>query len=116
MYVRRMLDAYCATPGTVGVVRRSDRLFVLRLHECALSLGVVENAMTLAAARRLARPHDDSPLRTIRSLAYFSPVVDELLQSQLSPEYSQDLRQRTQNITAPDNYQRQQNKARLRRG
>ena len=48
--------------------------------------------MTLAAARRLARPDDAPPLSTIRSLAYFSPVIDELLQSQQSQEYCRYLR------------------------
>ena len=91
-YVRRVLDAYCATPGTVGVIRRSDRLFALQLHKRLVPLEVIENAMTLAAARRLARPDDAPPLSTIRSLAYFSPVIEELLQSQPSPEYFRHLR------------------------
>ena len=39
----------------------------------------VENALTLAAARRLARPADAPPLGIIRSLAYFSPVIEEVL-------------------------------------
>jgi len=99
-YVRRVLDAYRATPGTMGIVRRSDRLFAVQLHERAVPLDVIENAMTLAAARRLARPDDAAPLSTIRSLAYFSPVIDELLQSQPSPEYFRHLRQRLQKLTS----------------
>jgi hypothetical protein len=93
-YVRRVLAAYCATPGTVGVVRRPDRLFALQLYERAVPLDVVENAMTLAAARRLARPADAPPLSVIRSLAYFSPVIDEVSQAQPSPQYFQHLRSR----------------------
>jgi hypothetical protein len=98
-YVRRVLDAYRTTPGTVGIVRRSDRLFALQLHERTVPLDAIENAMTLAVARRLARPDDAPPLSTIRSLAYFSPVIDELLQSQPSPEYFRHLRQRMQKIS-----------------
>ncbi len=44
-------------------------------------------ALILAAARRLFRPADAPLLPTIRSLAYFSPVIDEVLGSNLSQEY-----------------------------
>jgi hypothetical protein len=79
-YVRRLLEAYRATPGTAGVVRRPDRLFAAQLHERSVPLETVENALTLAAARRSARPADAPPLGTIRSLAYFSPVIEEATQ------------------------------------
>jgi hypothetical protein len=61
-------------------------------------LEVAENALTLAAARRLARPADAPPLGIIRSLAYFSPVIEEVLSLTVSPEYFRFLRQR---ITTP---------------
>ena len=95
-YVRRLLDAYRSTPGTTGVVRRADRLFAARLHERGVPLETIRNALTLAAARRSARPTDASPLGMIRSLAYFSPVIDEVLQLKVGPEYFQHLRNRLQ--------------------
>jgi hypothetical protein len=61
-YVRRLLEAYCATAGTCGAVRRPDRLLAAQLHQRGVALEVVENALTLAAARRLMRPADASPL------------------------------------------------------
>ena len=73
-YVRRLLEAYRATPGTCGAVRRPDRLLAAQLYQRGVPLEVVENALTLAAARRLARAADAPPLGIIRSLAYFSPV------------------------------------------
>ena len=99
-YVRRVLDAYCATPGTAGVVRRPDRLFASQLYERGVSLETVGNALTLAAARRSARPADAPPLGIIRSLAYFSPVIDEVLQLNVGPEYFQHLRNKLQRVTA----------------
>jgi hypothetical protein len=99
-YVRRLLDAYRGTPGTAGVVRRADRLFAAQLHARAVPLEVVENALTLAAARRLARPTDAPPLGVIRSLAYFSPVIEEVLQTQPSPVYFRHLRQRMAKLTS----------------
>ena len=99
-YVRRLLEAYCATPGTAGVVRRADRLFANQLYERGVSLETVGNALTLAAARRSARPADAPPLGIIRSLAYFSPVIDEVLQLNVGPEYFQHLRNKLQRVTA----------------
>ena len=59
----------------------------------------VENALTLAAARRLARPADAPPLAIIRSLAYFSPVIEEVLRLQVGPEYFHHLRNRIVSFT-----------------
>jgi hypothetical protein len=100
-YVRRLLEAYRATPGTCGAVRRPDRLLAIQLHERGVPLEAVENALTLAAARRLARPADAPPLGIIRSLAYFSPLIEEVLRLQVSPDYFRHLRNRLAKYTPP---------------
>jgi hypothetical protein len=93
-YVRRLLEAYRAAPGTAGVVRRPDRLLAAQLHQRGVPLEAVENAFVLAAARRTIRPADAAPLSTIRSLAYFLPVIEEVLQLKVSQEYFRHLRDR----------------------
>jgi hypothetical protein len=98
-YVRQVLQAYCATPGTAGVARRSDRIFAARLHDRGVPLTAVENALILAAARRSARPAHAPPLGTIRSLAYFAPVIDEVMQLKVGPEYFRHLRNKLQRST-----------------
>jgi hypothetical protein len=98
-YVRHVLEAYCATPGTAGVVRRADRLFAAQLYDRGVPLTTVENALILAAARRSMRPADALPLGTIRSLVYFAPVIDEVLQLKVGPEYFQHLRNKLQRVT-----------------
>ena len=95
-YVRRLLEAYRATPGTAGVVRRPDRLFAVQLHERGVPLETVENALILAAARSSVRPADAPPLGIIRSLAYFSPVIEEVLQLKVGQEYFHHLRNKLQ--------------------
>ena len=95
-YVHRILDAYRATPGTSGMVRRPDRVFAAQLHERGVPAETVENAFVLAAARRMVRPAGAAPLGTIRSLAYFSPVIEEVLQLKVGQEYFQHLRYRLQ--------------------
>ena len=95
-YVRRLLEAYRATPGTSGAVRRPDRLLAAQLYERSVSLEAVENALVLAATRRMIRPAGAAPLGSIRSLAYFSPVIEEVLQLPVSQEYFQYLRHKLQ--------------------
>jgi hypothetical protein len=97
-YVRRVLEAYCATPGTAGVVRRADRTFASQLQDRGVPLPAVENALILAAARRSVRPADAPPLGMIRSLAYFAPVIDEVLQLKIGPEYFRHLRNKLQQV------------------
>ena len=86
-YVRRVVDAYRRTPGTMGTVRRPDRVLAAQLYQRGVPLTAVENALVLATARRLVRPAEAPPLGAIRSLAYFLPVIEEVLQLRVSPEY-----------------------------
>ena len=95
-FVHRVLEAYRKTPGTMGTVRRPDRLLAEQLYQRGVSATIVENAFVLAAARRLMRPADAPPLATIRSLAYFLPVIDEVLGLSVSQDYFQHLRQKLQ--------------------
>ena len=91
-YVRQVLDAYRKTPGTTGTVRRPDRLLAAQLCQRGMPLATVENALVLAAARRLIRPAGSPPLDTIRSLAYFLPVINEVLNLRIHPDYFRYLR------------------------
>src|ERR1039457_2991132 len=95
-YVRRLLEAYRATPGTSGAVHRADRLLAAQLHERGVALEAVEKAFVLAATRRMIRPTGAAPRGTVRSLAYLSPVIEEVLQLQVGPEYFQRLRHKLQ--------------------
>ncbi|MBZ5729302.1 MAG: hypothetical protein LAP87_30545 [Acidobacteriia bacterium] len=93
-YVRQVLEAYRKTPGTTGTVHRADRLLAAQLYQRGLSVKVIENALVLATTRRLIRPADAPPLGTIRSLAYFLPVIEEVLELRVSPDYFEYLRYR----------------------
>ena len=91
-YIRHLLEAYRKTPGTMGTVRRADRMLAAQLYQRGVSVTVIENAFVLAATRRLMRPADAPPLGTIRSLAYFLPVIEEVLSLLVSPDYFRYLR------------------------
>ncbi|HEY1254513.1 MAG TPA: hypothetical protein VGF01_07010 [Terracidiphilus sp.] len=98
-YVQRVLEAYRKTPGTMGTVRRPDRLLAEQLYQRGMSVSVIENALTLAAARRLMRSADAPPLNSIRSLAYFLPVIEEVLGLRVSQDYFQHLRHKLERFT-----------------
>jgi hypothetical protein len=98
-YIQKVLSAYRQTPGTAGTVRRPDRLLAAQLHERGVPLMAVENALVLAAARRMVRPVGAPPLAPIRSLAYFSGVIEEVLTLRVSPGYFQHLRYKLQRLT-----------------
>jgi hypothetical protein len=91
-YIRKALSAYRQTPGTAGVPRRADRLLAAQWYARGVPLRAVENALVLAASRRLFRPAEAPPLGTIRSLAYFVPVLDEVLELTVSQDYFRYLR------------------------
>jgi hypothetical protein len=95
-YIQKVLDAYRQTPGTTGMVRRPDRLLACELYGRGVPLCAVENAFVLATSRRQIRPTGAPPLNTIRSLAYFSPVIEEVLESRVNPEYYRYLRNKIQ--------------------
>ena len=98
-YIRRVLGAYRKTPDTMGTIRRPDRVLAAQLYQRGISVSVIENAFLLAATRRLMRPADAPPLSPIRSLAYFLPVIEEVLGLRVSPDYFQYLRHKLERIT-----------------
>jgi hypothetical protein len=97
-YIHQVLEAYRNTPGTMGTVRRPDRVVAAQLYQRGVCVSVIENTFVLAAARRLIRPADAPSLATIRSLAYFLPVIEEVLGLRISPNYFQYLRHKLQRV------------------
>jgi len=97
-YVRKVLEAYRSTPGTTGQLRRPDRMLAGELYQRGVPLNKVENALVLAAVRRMIRPADAAPLTTVRSLAYFLPVIEEVLEMEVGEEHFQYARQKLQRL------------------
>lgn len=91
-YVRRILEAYRRTPGATGVLRRNDRLLAADLYDHGVPAVIVENALLLAASRRIFRPPGAAALQPIRSLHYLIPVIDEVRHLHLSQDYFRYLR------------------------
>ena len=98
-YGRQVLGTDGKPPGTMGAVRRADRMLTVKLRQRGIAVGVIEKALVLAAARRLMRPADAPPLGTIRSLAYFLPVIEEVLDLRVGPDYFQYIRHKLERST-----------------
>jgi len=77
-YVRRALRAYVALPETPERWNATDRRIALDLYRRRVPIAVIETAFVLGSARRLGRdPNRVVP--PIRCLAYFVPVIEEVI-------------------------------------
>jgi len=93
-YVRAVLTAYRQLPDTPDRPRPPDRRLARQLHDRDIPLNTVKDAILLAAARRLIRPPQAPQLSPIRSLYYFVPVIEELLDKPLPDGYAAYLRRK----------------------
>ena len=91
-YVAAVVMAYVELPETPLSASLQDHRQARRLHERGIPLRIVESALLLGSLRRLVRPADLPPLPAIRSLAYFQPVIDELLVHPMPDNYLDYLR------------------------
>jgi len=97
-YVDTVLILYIDLPETPLRASVQDRWQARRLQVRGVSLHLIESALLLGSLRRLTRPADLPPLPPIRSLAYFQPVIDELLEDPQSDSYLGYLRLKMQRI------------------
>lgn len=91
-YVAAVLILYVDLPETPLRASVQDQWQVRRLHDRGVPLRLVESALLLGSLRRLMRPADLPPLSPIRSLAYFQPVIDELVEHPVPDNYLEFLR------------------------
>jgi len=80
-YRQTLTDLYLRLPHTPRRLSRFDLRLVRQLWDRQIPLAVVETAFLLASARRIYRPDDALPLGPIRSLYYFLPIIEELLET-----------------------------------
>lgn len=91
-YVAALLILYVELPETPMRASVQDQWLARRFYDRGVTMRVVESAFLLASLRRLVRPADGPPLSPIRSLAYFLPVIDELLAHPAPENYLDYLR------------------------
>jgi hypothetical protein len=86
-YLAAIILRYVELPETPLSASLQDHWQARRLHDRGVPLRLVESALLLGSLRRLARPADLPALPPIRSLAYFLPVIEELLNHPMPDTY-----------------------------
>jgi hypothetical protein len=86
-YIKQVLELYRNTSGTLGCVRREDQRLAAALHDRGIPLSILEKAFVLAAARRSFRSPEAPALVLIRSMYYFVPVIEEVLNNPPDDSY-----------------------------
>ena len=93
-YLAAVLKLYLELPETPSRAGAYDRKIAVELRTRGINLMTVESALLLASLRRLGRSPDMPPLSPIRSLAYFFPVIQELLDNPIPDGYLEYLRRK----------------------
>ena len=83
-YVKTVLTNYLRLPGTPLRASRRDRRLAAALYDRGVPLRVVWAAFVIAAVRWAIRGPQQRKLEKIRTLYYFLPAIDEVLDT--SPE------------------------------
>jgi hypothetical protein len=80
IYVDAILDHYLWLPGTPARASRHDRRLARTLYERGVTLRAIRAALVLGAARRVLRSKDAPALPPIRTLHYFLPLLEEIIE------------------------------------
>lgn len=86
-YLSAVIRLYLDLPETPSRASPYDRSGAAELQARGIHLATVESALLLASLRRLGRSPDMPSLAPIRSLAYFFPVIQELVDNPIPDRY-----------------------------
>ena len=78
-YVKDVLGRFILDSSTRPRMLRKDWLLAHQLYDHDVPLEAVEAAFILAKIRRDLRPPGAPPPSPIRSLAYFGPIIEEIM-------------------------------------
>ena len=101
-YVVAVLTLYVDLPDTPRRASAYDRAVARAFFERGVPLDIVESALLLGSLRRRNRPGGALPLPPVRSLAYFTSVVDEILQQPLPAAFHAYLRSKAAQQLRPE--------------
>jgi len=99
-YVNAVVRNYVRLPGTPLRASRRDRNLAAALFDRGIPLAVVWAAFVIAAARWAIRSPQQHRLPGIRTLYYFLPAIDEVLDNSLDPGYVEYLASKLQSLVA----------------
>jgi hypothetical protein len=98
LYINSVLMLYVDLPDTPLRTNTQDQWQARSWFDHCVPLVVVETALLPACLRHNTRPAEVPPMPRIRSLAYFQPVIEELLENPVPEGYLQYLRFKVRTI------------------
>jgi hypothetical protein len=101
-YLANVLRIYLEMPETPLRAGPNDRERAGHLYQRQVPLTIIESAFLLGSLRRLGRPPQSPRLSPIRSLAYFMPVIEELLANPFPDGYLDYLRYKVRKLVIQD--------------
>jgi len=99
-YADAVVSNYVRLPGTPLRASRRDHDLAAALHDRGIPLPVVWAAFVLAAARWAIRSPQQRRLPAIRTLYYFLPAIDEVLETSPDTAYVEYLASKLQSLVA----------------
>jgi len=97
-YADAVVSNYVRLPGTPLRASRRDLDLAAALYDRGIPLPVVWAAFVLAAARWAIRSPQQRRLPAIRTLYYFLPAIDEVLDTSPEPGYVEHLASKLQSL------------------
>jgi hypothetical protein len=101
-YVAAVLLRFAGLPDTPRRASAHDKAVARSFFERGVPLEIVESALLLGSLRRRNRPAGASALPPVRSLAYFSPLIDEILQQPPPAAFHAYLRSKAETLFRPE--------------
>ena len=98
-FTKSLIRLYLSLPETPQRAGRIDWILANHLFDRKIPIETIKQAMMLASVRRLARPPEMPRLAPIRSLNYFVPVIEELLEQPLPDGYAEYLERKVVSLT-----------------
>lgn len=99
-YIDAVVRNYVRLPGTPLRASRRDRRLAAQLYDRRVPLNAVWAAFVIAATRRAIRGPQQRKLEAVRTLFYFVPAIDEVLDSSPDPGYVRYLAGKLQAVVA----------------
>lgn len=99
-YVDAVVRNYVRLPGTPLRASRRDRKLAAALYDRRIPLRVVWAAFVIAAARWAIRGPQQRSLDSIRTLYYFLPAIDEVLDASPESDYVHYLAEKLRPLVA----------------
>jgi hypothetical protein len=101
-FVDTVFQLYLTMPDTPDRFSAHDCFIAKRWFDDGVSIVQVQQAVILAQVRRAFRRSADPPLNPIRSLHYFTPIIQEIQRNPMDVGYFRYLQKKLNDLKNPN--------------